>query len=67
MDNPSLRLVAEDLTFLLTWGGRISTPDIRRGSATLRRLLIEGTYGNAWRAAGFLKEPTVLAPDLRQA
>ena len=67
MINPSLRLVAEDLTFLMTWGGDITTPDIRRGSATLRRLLVEGAYGNAWRTAGLLKEPTIFAPDLHEA
>ena len=45
----------------------MSTPDIRRGSATLRRLLIESAYSNAWRTIGFLKEPTIIAPDMREA
>jgi hypothetical protein len=64
MDQDSLRIVAEDLQFLAGWNSGISAPEIRRGSATLRRLLIEGAYSSAWRAAGFEREPSLIAVDL---
>ena len=65
MDAEQLRTIAEDLQFLATeWGGDITSPEIRRGTATLRRLLVENTYSNAWRAAGFEREPRVIAVDL---
>lgn len=64
MDTADLRVVAEDLEYFSQWRDDISDADIRRGSATLRRMLIEGTYSNAWRAAGFEREPTLVAVDL---
>lgn len=64
MDQDSLRIVAEDLKFLADWNSDISAPEIRRGSATLRRLLVEGAYSSAWRAAGFEREPSLIAVDL---
>jgi hypothetical protein len=65
MDHEALRCIAEDLAFLRAWSADISNPEIRRGSATLRRLLIENAYGNAWRAAGLQKEPRLIAVDLK--
>jgi hypothetical protein len=59
-----IRYVAEDLEYLRTWGGDIGEPDIRRGSAILRRLVVESVYSNAWRAAGFDKEPKLIAVEL---
>lgn len=67
MDRESLIYVKEDLEYLRTgWGPEIADPDIRRGSAVLRRLLVEGVYGQAWRAVGFERQPTVIAVDLDQ-
>lgn len=64
MNPEELRYVAEDLDYLRTWGSDITEPDIRRGSAVLRRLVVESVYSNAWRAAGFSKEPQLIAVDL---
>lgn len=67
MDVDDLHSVADDLKFLQdSWGQHISDGDIRRGSAVLRRLLVEDVYGSAWRAAGFEKEPRLIAVDLMQ-
>lgn len=64
MDRDALLTVADDLKFLSGWGAEIADGDIRRGSATLRRLLVEDAYGTAWRAAGFARQPTLVAVDL---
>lgn len=65
MDDDALRTVGEDLQFLRDgWGPDIPDPDIRRGGATLRRLLIENAYGQAWRQVGFPKEPKLIAVNL---
>jgi hypothetical protein len=65
MDQDDLRTVSEDLQFLRDgWGPDIPDPDIRRGSATLRRLLVEDAYGQAWRQVGFPKQPKLIAVDL---
>lgn len=41
-----------------------SEAEIRRGSAALRRLLVEGWLGKAWRHWGFEKQPSLAGPDL---
>ena len=64
MDNDSLIAVAEDLEYLSQWGSDISNAEIRRGTAILRRLLVEDAYGTAWRAIGETKQPTLIAIDL---
>jgi hypothetical protein len=65
MDAADLEVVAEDLDYLkIAFGPAISDPDIRRGSAVLRRLLVEGIYGKAWRAVGFERQPSLIAVDL---
>jgi hypothetical protein len=64
VDTDSLNAVAEDLEYLGEWGPDIRDADIRRGSAVLRRLLIEDAYGQAWRSCGFARQPTVRAVDL---
>ena len=65
MDRDSLVAVAEDLEYLASWGqGDVSDGEIRRGTAVLRRLLVEDAYGCAWREIGQLKQPTLLAVDL---
>lgn len=68
MDASSLAVIAEDLEHLRDdWSPEISEPDIRRGSAVLRRLLVEQELGRAWRALGFEREPRVVAVDLEAA
>ena len=64
MDIESILLVAEDLEYLATWRGDIKDPEIRRGSAVLRRLLVEDAYGHAWRSLGRPKQPSLIAVDL---
>jgi hypothetical protein len=65
MDRDDIQSVAEDIVHLRDeWGSDISDAAIRRGSAVLRRLLVENAYGQAWRAAGFLKDPVVVTVDL---
>ena len=66
MDYDALIAVAEDLEYLAQWGSQISNAEIRRGTAILRRLLVEDTYGAAWRAIGQSKQPSLLAVDLSQ-
>ncbi len=66
MDNEQIKYIAEDLEYLRDgWGPDVLEPDIRRGSAVLRRLLVESSFSQAWRAAGFEKQPRVIAVDLR--
>lgn len=62
MSPEDLQAVVEDLEHLRDdWGPGLTDPQARRGSAVLRRLLVEGVYGQAWRNAGFTKEPKVVA------
>ncbi len=64
MDYDSLVAVAEDLEYLGQWGSEITAAEIRRGTAVLRRLLVEDAYGTAWRAIGQAKQPSLIAVDL---
>ena len=65
MDGEQIRTVVEDLEYLRdTWTGTIPDTEIRRGSAILRRLLVEDELGRAWRAAGNAQQPTIPAADL---
>lgn len=62
-------VVAEDLEWLKQdwWtnqGADLSPADVRRGSASVALLLSQGLMGRAWRAHGFDREPSVIAPDL---
>lgn len=66
MDQDSLIAVAEDLEYLSKWGSDITGAEIRRGTAVLRRLLVEDAYGTAWRAIGHEKQPSLIAVDLEQ-
>lgn len=60
--------IAEDLDWLRnTWLHAPKPPfdgELRRGSATLRRLLNENMIQRAWRHHGLEGAPTVIAPDL---
>lgn len=59
------RAVVEDLLYLKkTWYNTVDEGELRRGTAILRRLLVEGEYGNLWRYLGFVKEPSVVCVDL---
>jgi hypothetical protein len=67
MDQKELiRVVVSDLDHLAgTWNQKlVSDDDLRRGSAQLRHLLIEGNLLRAWRAMGFDKQPIIPAPRL---
>jgi hypothetical protein len=49
------------------WDGSVETDLLRRNSTVLRRLVVQGELGRAWRAAGFTKEPQVQTMSLRLA
>ncbi|QIM47917.1 hypothetical protein G9Q38_01335 [Pusillimonas sp. DMV24BSW_D] len=66
MNHDSLVAVAEDLEYLSQWGSEITAAEIRRGTAVLRRLLVEDAYGIAWRTIGQAKQPSLIAIDLDQ-
>jgi hypothetical protein len=61
------RTIAEDIEWLrdVWWHGdrHPTEPDLRRGSAVLRRLLVDGNILTAWRDHGFPDQPTIIAPD----
>ena len=64
-DYEVIRVVAEDLTFLrVEWDHEINDGSLRRSSPVLRRLVVEGDFGRAWRALGLSKEPLVQTPCL---
>jgi len=66
MKADDIQIVVEDLQYLREgWGKEISDPEARRGSAVLRRLLVEDAYGQAWRAIGFPRQPKVIAVDIK--
>ena len=64
MTPDEVKIVADDLEFLKQWNSDIPEGDIRRGSAVLRRLLVEDAYGRAWRSIGKPKQPTLVAVDI---
>ncbi|AXH98453.1 hypothetical protein DV702_01255 [Sporosarcina sp. PTS2304] len=58
-----LRVVLEDLQYLANdWKEGIEESKIRRDSVILRRLLVNGDYGNAWRLCGYNKSPKLRVP-----
>jgi hypothetical protein len=60
MDDPLVENVAADLSYLRSgWGASVDDDTLRRDTAVLRRLLVEGDLQRAWKAAGFEKEPVV--------
>jgi len=66
MNRAQLQTVVEDLEYLNSdWVKDISDPEARRGSAILRRLLVEDAYGRAWRAIGLQQQPKVIAVDIK--
>ncbi|MHC6648687.1 hypothetical protein ACYTPF_19090 [Alteromonas sp. HB246098] len=60
LNRDEINIVIDDLKFLeKTWLQSPSEGDVRRGSAILRRLLVEGILGQTWRALGFEREPKI--------
>jgi hypothetical protein len=60
-----VKVVKEDLEYIQKeWGDNIDDPSLRRGSAVLRRLLVQNELQRAWKAAGFDKEPRIIASTL---
>ena len=65
IDLDYLRVIAEDLELLRdVWKHNYPEPDIRRGSAILRRLLVDGEYLHAWKMVGLDKQPSLRAVNL---
>jgi hypothetical protein len=64
LDIEDAKTVADDIEYLGTWDPDIAEGEIRRGSAVLRRLLIEDAYGQAWRYVGKERQPKLIAVDL---
>lgn len=61
--------VLEDLDWLWRdwWVGqpdRLTEGHLRRGSATLQLLLVDGLLQRAWRHYGFERQPSLVGPDL---
>lgn len=69
VEDPNYYTIAEDIRYLQrTWTGGASDAELRRGSAILRRFLVDGGQGllfRAWREYGFSGQPTIVGPDLR--
>ena len=64
-DAELVRSVIEDLNWIRAdWGHEVDDATLRRGSAVLRRLLIEGDLRRAWRAAGRSREPLIESATL---
>jgi len=64
-ESEKIKAVVEDLEYLQNnWFSSPKDSELRRGSAILRRLLVENEFGNAWRILGFLKEPNIIATNL---
>lgn len=60
-----LAVVASDLAYLsANWGLTVDDDTLRRGSVTLRMLLLDGLLQRAWNEVGRKGEPTIIAPDL---
>jgi hypothetical protein len=63
--------VSEDIEWLrdvwVTRGADLSFADLRRGSATLRKLLVNGLINEAWHAHGIAGAPKIVGPDLLAA
>jgi hypothetical protein len=65
-----LRSVAEDVEYLAeAWSDGAVDSELRRGSAILRRLLVDGGNGilvSYWREMGFTGQPLIVAPSISQ-
>jgi len=60
-----LEVVVADLQFLRDdWDSSVDDHSLRRSSPVLRRLLVDNELQRAWKAAGFEKEPSIVASTL---
>lgn len=60
-----IKTATEDLVYLREeWDEEVDDSSLRRSSVILRRLLVEGEMGRAWRDLGLAKQPIVTAPSL---
>src|SRR5215831_12619563 len=60
-----VNIVKEDLQYLQKeWDENIDDASLRRGSTVLTRLLVQNELQRAWKAAGFDKEPKIIASNL---
>ena len=60
-----IETVVSDLRYIQNdWHTKIDQENLRRGSTILRRLLVSGDLGKAWRSVGYPKEPCIVAPCL---
>ena len=62
------KVVRADLAFLRDeWDQEVDDHSLRRSSVILRRLLVDNELQRAWKAAGFEREPSVVASTLEHA
>jgi hypothetical protein len=63
----TLQIVADDIEYFQRNWCNIFVPltdvELRWGVPALRRLLVNGVLGNAWRQMGFANQPQITAPD----
>ena len=65
MDRELLRYVLDELEYYQTqWRHDMQDSSVRRGSSSLRSLLIENKLQLAWKEVGFSKQMRVMAPSL---
>ena len=60
-----VEIVGNDLAFLRDeWDHQVDDHSLRRSSVILRRLLVDNELQRAWKAAGFEREPQIVASTL---
>jgi hypothetical protein len=59
-----IRIVGEDLRYLLSRGESLAEDALRRDSVVLRRLLVDEDFARAWKLAKLEGRPVVAAPRL---
>jgi hypothetical protein len=65
LETHQILTVAEDLEYLKRqWSDGAAGDDLRRGSAILRRLLVENEILAAWKQLGLVDQPKVVSVDL---
>ncbi len=68
LTDADVKTVIEDIEYIHDhWGNGATDAELRRGSAILRRLLVEQILSHAWRHKGFEKEPHIVAPNIDDA
>lgn len=65
LSRKEIEVIIEDIEYLRdNWAEGATDPELRRGSAVLRRLVVEKYLGHAWRAMGHPKDPKIVCIDL---